>query len=200
MSKPTYADQMAIIRNNINNGRCSCHTHPHVVLQQDRNNAKIKLTRNAGDFKLISQKIIQIIKDSNDDDIYLRGLVDWYGGNKSFIYYDRNPRFAGKRKYKYKQSFDLAVNGLISYSEFLPNFLLKLLFVAVLILSGLIFFLTYSFVNFSTELVRGWSSLVAILIFSMIIQIVGFFFIVIYLKKITNQTSGKKSYTVSNIF
>ena len=162
-------------------------------------NSKVKLTRNAGDFKLISKKIVEIIKNSNDDDLYLRGLVDWYGGNKKSIYYDRNPRFAGKRKYKYKQSFDLAINGLISYSDFLPNLLLRLLFFAIVVLIFLFAFLTYSFVNYSNDLVRGWSSIVAILIFSVIIQVTGFFFVVIYLKKITNQTSGKKGYTISKI-
>ena len=162
-------------------------------------NSKVKLTRNAGDFKLISKKIVDIIKNSNDDDLYLRGLVDWYGGNKKFIYYDRNPRYAGKRKYKYKQSFDLAINGLISYSDFLPNLLLRLLFFAIVVLIFLFAFLTYSFVNYSNDLVRGWSSIVAILIFSVIIQVTGFFFVVIYLKKITNQTSGKKGYTISKI-
>ena len=146
-------------------------------------NSKVKLTRNAGDFKLISKKIVDIIKNSNDDDLYLRGLVDWYGGNKKFIYYDRNPRYAGKRKYKYKQSFDLAINGLISYSDFLPNLLLRLLFFAIVVLIFLFAFLTYSFVNYSNDLVRGWSSIVAILIFSVIIQVTGFFFVVIYLKK-----------------
>jgi glycosyltransferase involved in cell wall biosynthesis len=162
-------------------------------------NSKVKLTRNAGDFKLISKKIVEIIKNSNDDDLYLRGLVDWYGGNKKFIYYDRNPRYAGKRKYKYKQSFDLAINGLISYSDFLPNLLLRLLFFAIVVLIFLFAFLTYSFLNYSNDLVRGWSSTVAILIFSVIIQVTGFFFVVIYLKKITNQTSGKKGYTISKI-
>ena len=102
-------------------------------------NSKIKLTRDSGDFKLISKKIIEIIKLTNEDEIYLRGLVDWYGGKTKYIYYDRNPRFAGKRKYKYRQSFDLAINGLISFSNFFPNLLLKLLSISVLI------FLEYQF-------------------------------------------------------
>ena len=63
-------------------------------------NSKIKLTRDSGDFKLISKKLIDIIKLTNEDEIYLRGLVDWYGGKTKYIYYERNSRFAGKRKYK----------------------------------------------------------------------------------------------------
>ena len=69
-------------------------------------NSNIRLTLNSGDFKLLSKKIIDIIKSTNENEIYLRGLVDWYGGKTKYLYYDRNTRFAGKRKYKYRQSLD----------------------------------------------------------------------------------------------
>jgi len=162
-------------------------------------NSKIKLTRDSGDFKLISKKIIEIIKLTNEDEIYLRGLVDWYGGKTKYIYYDRNPRFAGKRKYKYRQSFDLAINGLISFSNFFPNLLLKLLSISVLIFFGISIFLIYSLSTNFDNLVRGWSSIVVLLLFGNIIQISGFFFVTIYLNKIFHQTSGKKNYNISNI-
>ena len=108
-------------------------------------NSKVNLTLNSGDFKLISNKIINIIKLTNEDEIYLRGLVDWYGGRTKFINYDRNSRFAGKRKYKYRQSLDLALNGLISFSNFFPNLLLKLLFLSVFIFFGLVIFAIFNY-------------------------------------------------------
>lgn len=162
-------------------------------------NSKIKLTRDSGDFKLISKKLIDIIKLTNEDEIYLRGLVDWYGGKTKYIYYERNPRFAGKRKYKYRQSFDLAVNGLISFSNFFPNLLLKLLSTSILIFIALFVFLGYSLLTNYDNLVRGWSSIVVLLLFVNIIQIFGFFFVTIYLNKIFHQTTGKSNYNISNI-
>jgi polyisoprenyl-phosphate glycosyltransferase len=162
-------------------------------------NSKINLTLNSGDFKLISSKLINIIKLTNEDEIYLRGLVDWYGGKTKFINYDRNVRFAGKRKYKYSQSLDLAINALVSFSNFFPNFLLKLLSISIFIFFGLIVFLIYSILNNYDELVRGWSSIITLLIFINIIQIFGFFFVTIYLKKIFHQTSGKKPYNITDI-
>ena len=105
----------------------------------------------------------------------------------------------GKRKYKYRQSFDLAINGLISFSNFFPNLLLKLLSISVLIFFGISIFLIYSLSTNFDNLVRGWSSIVVLLLFGNIIQISGFFFVTIYLNKIFHQTSGKKNYNISNI-
>ena len=163
------------------------------------NNSKINLTRNSGDFKLISTNLIEIIKSTKENDIYLRGLVDWYGGKVLYLDYDRQPRFAGKRKYKYRQSFDLALNGLVSFSDFFPNILLKLFIGFLIIFFGITIFLFSSLISSYDNLVRGWSSIVSILLFISIIQIFGFFFMTIYLNKIFHQTSGKNNYQISNI-
>lgn len=162
-------------------------------------NSNINLTRNSGDFKLISNNLIEIIKATNENEIYLRGLVDWYGGKVKYLNYDRRPRYAGDRKYKYRQSFDLAVNGLISFSSFFPNLLLKLFIFSLIIFFGITTFLFYSMITSFNDLAQGWSSLVAILLFINIIQIFGFFFMTLYLNKIVHQTSGKKSYQISDI-
>jgi glycosyltransferase involved in cell wall biosynthesis len=163
------------------------------------NNSNINLTRNSGDFKLISTNLIEIIKSTKENDIYLRGLVDWYGGKVLYLDYDRQPRFAGKRKYKYRQSFDLALNGLVSFSDFFPNILLKLFIGFLIIFFGITIFLFSSIISSYDNLVRGWSSIVATLLFISIIQIFGFFFMAIYLNKIFHQTSGKNNYQISNI-
>jgi len=162
-------------------------------------NSKINLTRDSGDFKLISKNLINIIKSTKENEIYLRGLVDWYGGKIKLIKYNRNPRFAGKRKYKYRQSFDLAINGLISFSDFFPNLLLKLFFSSFLVFLGITVYLFYSIITSYDNLARGWSSLMAVLLFVNIMQIFGFFFITIYLNKIFHQTTGKNDYQISKI-
>lgn len=162
-------------------------------------NSKIKLTKDSGDFKLINKKLIEIIQSTNENEIYLRGLADWYGGKTKYIYYDRNPRFAGKRKYKYRQSFDLAVNGLISFSNFFPNVLIKLLTMSILIFIMISVFMIYSLVTNYDNLVRGWSSIIVLILLTNIIQIFSFFFITIYLNKILHQTTGKRNYNISKI-
>ena len=161
-------------------------------------NSSYNLTKNSGDFKLIDGEITRKIKKINDSELYIRGAVDYFATNPISIFYDRNPRFDGKRKYKYQQSLSLALSGLAAFSNFLPNFLLKSFG-----LFGIIFTIfTVYFINairFPDLLIRGWASTVAILLFSIFLQLISFMFIGVYLKKIVNQTSGKDFYFIKNI-
>lgn len=160
--------------------------------------SQYELTKNSGDFKLIDKQIIQKLKKNTDGELYLRGAIDFYSTNPYFIDYERQPRHSGKRKYRYKQSFNLAMSGLVSFSNFLPSFLMKSLFIF-----GVVFFLVFLYFLNSLQnfdyLERGWASIIAILLFTNFIQLVSFLFIGAYLKKISNQTSGRDLYFIKNI-
>lgn len=161
-------------------------------------NSSYELTKDSGDFKLIDREIIKKINKIQDSELYIRGAVDYFAINPTSIHYERNPRFAGKRKYKYKQSLVLALSGLVSFSNFLPNFLTKSLGVLVLIFTTFIIYFLYSLQN-SDLLIRGWSSIIGMLLFSIFIQIISFLFVGVYLKKIVDQTSGKDFYFIRKI-
>ncbi len=161
-------------------------------------NSSYELTKNSGDFKLIDSEITRKIKKINDSELYIRGAVDYFATNPISISYDRNPRFAGKRKYKYKQSFNLALSGLASFSNFLSNFLVKSFgFFVIIFTIFVVYFLNA--LRVPDLLVKGWTSIVTILLFSIFLQIVSFLFIGVYLKKIVEQTSGKDFYFIKNI-
>ena len=157
-----------------------------------------ELTKNSGDFKLIDSKIINRIKSNTDGELYLRGAIDFYSTNPDFIDYERQPRYSGTRKYKYKQSFNLAMSGLVSFSNFLPNFLMRSIFVFGLFFVSVLIYFINSLQNFDF-LERGWASIIGLLLFTNFVQLVSFLFIGVYLKKISNQTSGREMYFIKNI-
>jgi len=161
-------------------------------------NSEYELTKNSGDFKLIDKKIVMNLKKNTDIELYIRGAIDFYSTNPYFIKYERQPRYSGKRKYKYKQSFNLAMSGLVSFSNFLHNFLIKSIFIFGLVFSFVFLYFLKSLQSFE-DLERGWASVIGMLLFTNIVQLVSFLFIGTYLKKITNQTSGRKPYILKNI-
>lgn len=157
-----------------------------------------ELTKNSGDFKLIDKKIVKKIKENTDGELYLRGAIDFYSTKPDFINYERKPRFAGHRKYKYSQSFNLAMSGLVSFSNFLPNFLMRSLYVFGLFFGVVFIYFINSLQNFD-YLERGWASIIGLLLFTNFVQLVSFLFIGVYLKKIFNQTSGRDMYFIKEI-
>lgn len=153
-------------------------------------------TRDSGDFRLISKWVANEIRGVKEHNLYLRGYIDWLGGNKKTVSYIRDERFGGKAKYSYNQSYKLAMNALVSLSDFFPILLIRILILSFFVVGGIFVWVTYNVIVNYEILVKGWSSLIITLMMSVIIQIFGFTFITFYLKKILEQTSGKKNYQV----
>lgn len=83
--------------------------------------SEIQLLDNAGDFKLISRRVIDEILKLPECDPYLRGLVTWVGFKQAVVEYERQPRAAGVSKFPLWQRgpWKMFVTGLTSHS-FLP--------------------------------------------------------------------------------
>lgn len=70
----------------------------------------------AGDFRLIDREVIEALRDSKVDDLYLRGQIARIGFRQIGIPYSRNERKFGDSKFSFVQLAGLAVDGIISQS------------------------------------------------------------------------------------
>jgi len=146
--------------------------------------SQIKLTPNGSDFRLMSRKSLDAVLKMPEYHRFYRGLVHFVGFKSTDISFDVQKRFAGKRKYNFKQSIELASDGLFSFSDFA----LKIPF----ILGGAVFFcillyLIYALsrlIIFGDIFVKGWTSVIAILILSISIQLIFMGIMGIYIGKI----------------
>jgi glycosyltransferase involved in cell wall biosynthesis len=161
------------------------------------NSSNFKSTRNAGDYKLISNWIVNEIKNINEHNLYIRGFIDWLGGSVSRLNYSRDARFGGDKKYNYSQSIKVALNGLVGFSEFFPKLLNKIFYISISGSLFIIFWIFRSLFVVPESLIPGWSSIILTLFLILIIQTFSFIFITFYIRKIFEQTSGKKNYIVS---
>ena len=59
----------------------------------------IDLPLEAGDFKLLSRRAVNLVTQFREKRPFLRGLVCWIGFKQAKVYYDRQPRFSGKTKF-----------------------------------------------------------------------------------------------------
>ena len=86
----------------------------------------VHIPRDAGDYRIISRKVINYLKKLNESHGFLRGMIAFVGFNQSYIEYDRDPRYAGKSKYnKFFGSLTIGLNGLIGFSS-RPLFLMSI--------------------------------------------------------------------------
>lgn len=74
------------------------------------------ITPHASDFRLINRKVIETFKTFTERNRITRGLIDWAGFERHYIYFDVPPRLHGQPTYSYRKLFGLAMNSFTAYS------------------------------------------------------------------------------------
>lgn len=76
----------------------------------------IKMPLDAGDFRLMSRRVILTLHALRESNRFVRGLVAWTGFKSSSIYYKREKRFAGTTKYPLRKMIKFAFDGITTFS------------------------------------------------------------------------------------
>lgn len=74
------------------------------------------LPLDAGDFSLISRRVVDVMRRSPERNRYLRGLRSWAGFRQVEVPVERAARNAGDSKYSLFKLFKLACDGIFSFS------------------------------------------------------------------------------------
>ena len=74
------------------------------------------LPLDAGDFGLLSQRVVEQLRRAPERHRYLRGLRSWVGFRQVGIEVERLERFAGRSKYSPRKLLQLAFDGVFSFS------------------------------------------------------------------------------------
>ena len=80
--------------------------------------ANINISHNVSDFRLISKKVIKVLKNIKEKERFLRGLVTWVGFNYTELIYNVEIRKYGSSKYNILALSKLASFGLFGFSTF----------------------------------------------------------------------------------
>lgn len=73
-----------------------------------------KLVPGSTDFRLVDKAVYKAFLDLKESDRITRGLIDWLGFSRKYIYFKANPRANGRPGYSTRKLFQLAANSFIS--------------------------------------------------------------------------------------
>ena len=76
----------------------------------------IPLPLDSGDFCLMDRRVVTHLKSLNESVLFLRGMRAWVGFRQIGLPYDRPARVAGTTKYRLKNLYKLATDGIASLS------------------------------------------------------------------------------------
>ena len=97
-----------------------------------------------GDFRLMDRSVVNVLKQMNEHDPYVRGMVAWVGYRQIAVEYDRQKRTAGETHYPLKKMLHLAMNGITSFSTVpltIANWLSGFFLLLAVAIVGISFFL-----------------------------------------------------------
>ena len=121
----------------------------------------IPIPEDVGDFRVMSRRVVAILRDMPERDRFIRGLVSWLGFRQTGVDYERDPRARGKSKYSWPKMLRLALTGISSFSVAPLRVCIYLSYLMFgLALVG-VFYVLWAWLEL--DAVRGWASL-AILI------------------------------------
>src|SRR5947209_20078887 len=75
-----------------------------------------KIPENAGDFRLMDRKVVDVIRAMPERNRFMKGLFAWAGFCQAAVEYDRAERVTGKTKFSYWKLWTLALDGITSAS------------------------------------------------------------------------------------
>lgn len=71
---------------------------------------------NHADYRLLSRRAIDALKQYPEINLYLRGIIPLIGFRSAVVHYDRISRFAGESKYPLRRMIGLALDAITSFS------------------------------------------------------------------------------------
>ncbi|TBM18004.1 glycosyltransferase, partial [Hafnia alvei] len=77
-----------------------------------------KIEENVGDFRLMSREVVENIKKLPERNLFMKGILSWVGGKTEVVEYSRAERCAGESKFNGWKLWNLALEGITSFSTF----------------------------------------------------------------------------------
>ncbi|EFE93422.1 glycosyltransferase family 2 protein [Serratia odorifera] len=131
-----------------------------------------KIEENVGDFRLMSREVVEKIKEMPERNLFMKGVLSWVGGQTELVEYSRAERVAGTSKFNGWKLWNLALEGITSFST-VPLRIWTYIgfFIATLSLvyGAWMIFNTLAFGN----PVRGYPSLLVSILFLGGVQLIG---------------------------
>jgi len=152
---------------------------------------------NHADYRLLSQRVLNYLADFNETTLFLRGLIPLIGFKSTYVYYERQPRFAGKTKYSLSRMFNFALNGITALT-IAPLRLISLIGSLSLVVSLILitYFIGYGIFNYHH--VPHWLFILVPICFIGSIQLISLGIIGEYLGRIYNETKARPNYIIAS--
>lgn len=163
-----------------------------------RSMSRVDIPKDTGDFRLMSRRVVQALSELREQHRFMKGLFAWVGFPAKAVYYQRAPRAAGTTKWNYWKLWNLALEGITSFT-IAPLKIATYIGLAVALLA----FFYAAFVIYKTivygDPVQGYPSLMVVVLFLGGVQLAFTGILGEYLGRVFNEVKQRPLYVLKNL-
>lgn len=157
---------------------------------------RFDVLQNVGDFRLLDRQCINALRKLRESERYTKGMFCWIGFKKKEITFDRGDRVAGDSNWNFWSLFNLAIEGITSFTTAPLRFATVLgAFVALIAFCFMLFYGVKTIVY--GEQVRGFTTLIVVILFMGGVQLITIGVLGEYIGRIFNETKKRPTYLAS---
>lgn len=156
---------------------------------------QVDIPLDAGDFRLLDRKVLHVMQRLRETHRFMRGLTAWVGFRQTAIEYIRQPRLGGTTHYPFFKMASFAMDGITSFSC-KPLRWVTFCGLSACALSVLVGFWVLYVKYFDLEAVRGWTSMMGVVLLLGGIQLIAIGIIGEYVGRIFDEVKLRPLYIV----
>ena len=157
----------------------------------------IQIPANVGDFRLMSRRAVDQLRQLREKDRFVRGLVSWIGFNQTGLTYSRDKRYAGETKYPYRKMIKFAFDGITSFSTVPLKLATWTGYGAALL--AVLYLLSVFVQKMLGYTVDGWATIMVAMLFMGSVQLICLGILGEYLGRIFNEVKPRPMYVIQDV-
>lgn len=154
---------------------------------------RFDILQNVGDFRLLDRQAIDALRRLRESERYTKGMYCWIGFRKQEILFEQQERIAGESKWNFMGLFNLAIEGITSFTTAPLRFAT---YVGLLTALGAFIYGLYYFIKtlIIGDPVAGFPTLIIVILLLGGIQLITIGIIGEYLGRIFNEVKRRPVY------
>lgn len=156
---------------------------------------RFEVLQNVGDFRLLDRRCIRALRQLRETERYTKGMFCWIGYRKKEIVFNRQDRVAGQSNWNFWSLFNLAIEGITSFTTAPLRFASVIgFFIAFCAFLYALYFVSKTLIW--GDPIQGFTTLVTVMLFLGGIQLLCIGILGEYIGRIFNESKRRPVYLV----
>ncbi len=158
----------------------------------------INIPVDTGDFRLMDEKVANILRQMREHHRFIRGMTSWVGFKQTGVEYVREERFWGETKYPFRKMVAFALDAVTSFSFFPMQIMIYISLTLAMLSLGVGIVISILRITQGEEFFGGQATTIVLLLMMSSFQLFFLFIIGQYMARTYDETRDRPLYVVAS--